>query len=211
MKHIPSGGQIPLMKSLSIIALALILPLATHATEIRQRPFSYPLDAAAVKQGDQFVICSDCPDQKLTFLPVKPMLAMRLSEPAKPERQVAFEVKHAEPTRSDAFETEKQIATVLFNFDSERLSRHERLRFDGLMAGLSKRSTFGLKGYTCTIGAYDYNERLSIRRADHVAGIMKSNGFKVVTVEGKGKCCPVSTDKRLNRRVEIVEHQKEEK
>jgi hypothetical protein len=40
---------------------------------------------------------------------------------------------------------------------------------------------------------------------------MKSNGFNVVTVEGKGKCCPVSTDKRLNRRVEIVEHRKEEK
>lgn len=199
------------MKSLSITALALILPLATHAAEIRQRPFSYPLDAAAAKQDDQFVVCSGCPDQKLTLLPVKPMLAMRLSEPAKPEPQVALETKHAESTRSVALVTEKQIATVLFDFDRERLSSHERLRFDGLLAGLSKRSTFGLKGYTCTIGTDDYNERLSIRRANHVAGIMKSNGFNVVTVEGKGKCCPISTDKHLNRRVEIVEHRKEEK
>ncbi|MRR59022.1 MAG: OmpA family protein, partial [Deltaproteobacteria bacterium] len=112
---------------------------------------------------------------------------------------------------TDALETDKQIATVQFDFDKERLSRHERLRFDGLLAGFSKRSTFGLKGYTCTMGTDDYNGRLSIRRANHVAGIMKSNGFNVVTAEGKGKCCPVSTDKRLNRRVEIVEHQKEEK
>ena len=199
-----------MMKSLCITALALILPLATYAEEIRQRPFSYSLDAAAAKQDDQFVVCSDCPDHKLTLLPVKPMLAMRLSEPAKPEPQATLEAKYVQPS-TDALETDKQIATVLFDFDSERLSRHERLRFDGLMAGVSKRSTFGLKGYTCTIGRDDYNERLSIRRANHVAGILKSNGFNVVTVEGKGKCCPVSTDKRLNRRVEIVEHRKEEK
>jgi outer membrane protein OmpA-like peptidoglycan-associated protein len=138
------------------------------------------------------------------------MLAMRLSDPAKPEPQFTLEAKHVQPS-TDALETDKQIATVQFDFDSERLSGHERLRFDGLLAGLSKQSTFGLKGYTCTIGTDDYNERLSIRRANHVAGIMKSNGFNVVTVEGKGKCCPVSTDKRLNRRVEIVEHRKEEK
>lgn len=200
-----------MMKSLSITALALILPLATHAAEIRQRPFSYALDAVAAKQDDQFVVCTDCPDQKLTVLPVKPMLAMRLSDPAKPEPQVTLAAKPYQPSISTTLETDKQIATVLFDFDSERLSRHERLRFDGLLAGLSKLSTFGLKGYTCTIGTDDYNERLSIRRANYVAGIMKSNGFNVVIVEGKGKCCPVSTDKRLNRRVEIVEHRKEEK
>lgn len=200
-----------MMKSLSITVLALILPLATHAAEIRQRPFSYSLDAAVAKQDDQFVVCSSCPDQRLTLLPAKPMLAMRLSESAKPEPQVRLETMHVQKQATDAFEAEKQIATVQFDFDSERLSRHERLKFDGLLAGLSKQSTFGLKGYTCTIGTDDYNERLSIRRANHVAGIMKSNGFNVVTVEGKGKCCPVSTDKRLNRRVEIAEHRKEEK
>ena len=200
-----------MMKSLSITALALILPLAAHAAEIRQRPFSYSLDAVAVKQDDQFVVCSDCPDHRLSLLPVKPMLAMRLSEPAKPEPQLALEAKPVQSATHSAIEADKQIATVLFDFDSERLSRHERLRFDELLAGLSKRSTFGLKGYTCTIGTDDYNERLSIKRANQVAVIMKSNGFNVVTVEGKGKCCPVSTDKRLNRRVEIEEYRKEEK
>lgn len=199
------------MKSLSITALALILPLATHAAEIRQRPFSYSLDAAAAKLDDQFVVCSSCPDQTLTLLPVKPMLAMRISEPAKPVPQVRLETKHVQQQATDALETEKQIATVLFDFDSERLSRRERLRFDGVMAGLPKRSTFGLKGYTCTIGTDDYNESLSIKRANHVAGVLRSNGFNVGTIEGKGKCCPVSTDKRLNRRVEIVKQQKEEK
>jgi outer membrane protein OmpA-like peptidoglycan-associated protein len=211
MKHTPSGGLFPSMKLLSITALALILPLAAHAAEIRQRPFSYSLDAVVAKQDDQFVICSDCPDHRLSLLPVKPMLAMRLSDLAKPEPQIALETKPVQSSTHGSIETEKQLTAVQFDFDSERLSRHERLRFDGLLAGLSKQSTFGLKGYTCTIGTDDYNEKLSIRRANHVAGIMKSNGFNLVTVEGKGKCCPVSTDKRLNRRVDIVEHQKEEK
>lgn len=200
-----------MMKSLSITALALIFPLAAHAAEIRQRSFTYTFDAAAAKQDDQFVVCSDCPDNKLTLLPVKPMLAVRLSESVKPEPQVSHEAKHVQSSTHGAIETDTQLTTVQFDFDSERLSRHERLRFDGLLAGLSKQSTFGLKGYTCTIGTDDYNEELSVRRANHVAGIMKSNGFNVVTIEGKGKCCPVSTDKRQNRRVEIVEHQKEEK
>ena len=200
-----------MMKSLSITALALILPLASHAADIRQRPFSYSHDAVTAKQDDQFVVCSDCPDHKLSLLPVKPMLAMRLSDPVKLEPQLAHETKPVQSSTHGAIESEIQLTNVQFDFDSERLSRHERLRFDGLLAGLSKQSTFGLKGYTCTIGTDDYNESLSIRRANHVAGIMKSNGFNVVTVEGKGKCCPVSTDKRLNRRVEIVEHRKEEK
>jgi outer membrane protein OmpA-like peptidoglycan-associated protein len=199
------------MKSLSITALALILPLAAHAAEIRQRPFSYSLDAGTAKQDDQFVVCSDCPDHRLSPLPVKPKLTVRLSDPAKPEPQVSLETKPVQSSTNGAIETDIRLTTVQFDFDSERLSGHERLRFDGLLVGLSKQSTFGLKGYTCTIGTDDYNERLSIRRAKHVAGIMKSNGFNVVTVEGKGKCCPVSTDKRLNRRVEIVEHRKEEK
>ena len=200
-----------MMKLLSITAMALILPLATHAAEIRQRPFSYTLDAAAAKQDDQFVVCSDCPDHKLTILPVKPVLAMRLSEPAKPEHQVSFEATHVQPSASDTLVTDKRIATVMFDFDREQMSRHERLRFDGLLAGFSKQSTFSLNGYTCTIGTDDYNERLSIRRAQYVASILRSKGFNVGIVEGKGKCCPVSTDKRLNRRVEIVEHRKEEK
>ena len=200
-----------MMKSLSITVLALTLPLAAHAAEIRQRPFNYSLEAVAAKQDDQFVVCSDCPDHRLSLLPVKPMLAMRLSEPVKPEPQLALETKPVQSSTHSARVTEIQLTSLQFDFGSELLSRHERSKFDGLLVGLSKQSTFGLKGYTCTIGTDDYNERLSIRRANHVAGIMKSNGFDVVTVEGKGKCCPVSTDKRLNRRVEIVEHRKEEK
>ena len=200
-----------MVKLLSITFLALFLPLATHAAEIRQRPFSYTHDAAAAKQDDQFVVCSDCPDHQLTLLPVKPVLAVRLSAPFKPVPHIALEAKNAQFSRPDVLETEKQIATALFDFDNARLSRHERLRINGLMAGLSKLSTFGLKGYTCTIGTDDYNERLSIRRANHVAGILRSNGFIVGTVEGRGENDPVSTDKRLNRRVEIVEYRKEEK
>ncbi|MEI6703773.1 MAG: OmpA family protein, partial [Deltaproteobacteria bacterium] len=186
-------------------------PLTGHATDIRKRPFSYSQEAVTAKQDDQFVVCSGCPDNKLSLIPVTPKLAVRLSTPIKQELSVPLEMQQAQNPNAEAIETHTQIATVQFNFDSEHLSRNELLKFGGLLAEISKQSKFDVKGYSCTIGTDGYNERLSIRRANHVAGIMKINGFNVVTLEGKGKCCPVSTDKRMNRRVEIVEHRKEEK
>lgn len=198
------------VKSWSIATLVLLVPLASHATDIRQRPFSYSLEAVAAKGDDQFVVCSDCPDNQLSRMPMSPKLALRISTPLKPEVPVTPETQQVQSTNKDQSGV-KQVRLVpfQFDFDSAKLSRPERKKLNGLLGNLPRSSTFDVTGFTCTIGRSDYNEKLSIRRANHVASIVKSNGFNVVTVEGKGKCCPVSTDKRLNRRVEILEHQKE--
>lgn len=199
------------VKSWSIAALVLFVPLASHATDIRQRPFNYSFESVVAKEDDQFVVCSDCPDSQLSRMPVTPKLALRISTPLKPEVPVPPETQQVQGTRKDQASIKLiRLAPLQFDFDSAKLSLLEREKFNGLLANLSKNSTFDVAGFTCTIGRSDYNEKLSIRRANHIAGIMKSNGLNVENVVGKGSCCPVSTDKRLNRRVEILEHQKEE-
>ena len=200
-----------LAKTLSIIMLSQLVPLASHATDIRQRTYSYTFGAAMAREEEQFVVCSSCPDNQLSMLPVPPKLAVRLTAPEKqavPPRQEEHEalIKKSE-TSQPPVRTEK----VLFAFDSAQLSRHESNRLIELLKGLPTTSTFDLKGYTCLIGTNAYNEKLSIRRAEHVADILRANRLKVGTVEGRGKYCPVSNDKQLNRRVVIVEQRKEEK
>lgn len=200
------------MKSWSIATLILLVPLTSQATDIRQRPFRYSLDAVTAKADDQFVVCTECQDNQLSRMPMAPKLAVRMTTtPLKLEIPDTQKAQQTQSNKGETVEKTVRVATMQFDFDSEKLSRYERERLDGLLRDLPRSSTYDLTGYTCTIGTNDYNERLSFRRVNHVAGILKSGGLNVVTVEGKGKCCPVSTEKRLNRRVEILEHQKEEK
>lgn len=199
------------VKTWSIATLVMLVPLASHATDIRQRPFSYSLEAVVAKEDDQFVVCSDCPDNQLSKMPMTPKLALRMTTPLNPEVPATRAVQQAQSTKAQAAVNQVRHVPIQFYFDSAKLSRPEREKLNGLLANLPRSSTFDLTGFTCTIGRGDYNEGLSIRRANHVAEIFKVNGLNVGTVEGKGKCCPVAIEKRLNRRVEIMEHRKEEK
>lgn len=199
------------VKTWSIATLVLLVPLASHATDIRQRSFSYSLEAVVAKEDDQFVVCSDCPDNQLSKMPMTPKLALRMTTLLNPEVPATREVQQAQSTKAQAADNQVRLVPIQFDFDSAKLSRPEREKLNGLLANLPRSSTFDLTGFTCTIGRGNYNEGLSIRRANHVAEIFKVNGLNVGTVEGKGKCCPVAIEKRLNRRVEIMEHRKEEK
>ena len=61
-----------------------------------------------------------------------------------------------------------------------------------------------VKGYTCDIGGKKFNDRLAMDRAKAVVEIIEKNGITPVAVAGEGKCCYVSENKSLNRRVEIL-------
>ena len=199
------------IKTWSIATLVMLVPLASHATDIRQRPFSYSLEAVVAKEDDQFVVCSDCPDNQLSRMLMTPNLVLRMTTPLKPEVPAMPETQQVVSTKAQAAVKQVRLVPIQFDFDSAKLSRPERDKLNGQLANLPRSSTFDVTGFTCTNGRSDYNEELSIRRANHVAEIIKINGLNVGTVEGKGKCCPVSNEKRLNRRVEILEHRKEEK
>ncbi|MDD2736469.1 MAG: OmpA family protein [Desulfuromonadaceae bacterium] len=194
-----------LAKTLSFIMLSQLIPLASHATDIRQRAYSYTYEAAMAKEEEQFVVCSNCPDNQLSMVPVAPKLALRLTASEKQALPPRHEEREALSKKSETGQTPVRTKTVLFDFDSAQLSRYESNRLIELLKGLPTTSTFDLKGYTCLIGTNAYNEKLSIRRAEHVAEILKANRLNVGTVEGRGTCCPVSNNKQLNRRVDIVE------
>jgi outer membrane protein OmpA-like peptidoglycan-associated protein len=199
------------IKSWSIATLVLLVPLASHATDIRQRSYSHSFDSAVAKEDDQFVVCSACPDNQLSKMPMIPKLALRMSTHLKPEVSVTREERLE--LKSDGISANKPVhhAPILFGFDSAQLSFSERDKLNTLLANLPRSGTYDLTGFTCSIGRGDYNEKLSIRRANLVADIFKANGLNVGKVEGRGKCCPVSEEMQLNRRVEILEHRKEEK
>jgi hypothetical protein len=58
-----------------------------------------------------------------------------------------------------------------------------------------------LTGYTCSLGAESQNQKLSRQRAETVAALLRSNGYKVASTEGKGVL--YGSNPEGNRRVEI--------
>jgi hypothetical protein len=58
-----------------------------------------------------------------------------------------------------------------------------------------------LTGYTCSLGVESQNQKLSRHRAETVAALLRRNGYKVASVEGKGMI--YGSNPESNRRVEI--------
>lgn len=201
-----------MLGKLSIAGLALLIPVAGNGTEIHQRPFSYVHEVAQAQENDAFVVCSNCPDDQLSILPASPNLALRLSSGEAPPVQTVTKQSETKPESS----LEKGcvsclLGTIHFPFDSAEITEKERSRLDELIRSLPGNGAVNLSGYTCDLGTSSHNLGLSLRRARGVASYLKGKGISVGKVEGQGKCCPVSDDRHLNRRVEITTQQKEEK
>ncbi len=193
---------------LILTALALLVPVTGNATIIRERPYRFSFEAAVAREEQQFVVCSNCPDSNLTLLPVIPQLAVRLSVPEHlPALPMQLEVVKPSKVEETGKQTQRS-GTVHFEFGSAHLSLHEKSRLSDLLKDFPDNDTLDVTGYTCTIGSEAYNEQLALSRAKEVAAFLTKEGLTVGGVTGRGKCCPVSTDKRLNRRVEIRGHER---
>jgi len=198
---------------LSVAGLVLLFPLAGNAAEIKQRPFSFSHEVALAQENDAFVVCSNCPDDHLSILPAPPKLALRLStsEQPQPVQTVARESEAKPKSNLEKGCVSCLLDTIRFPLDSAEITEKERSRLDGLIRSLPGSGAVNLSGYTCDLGTSSHNMGLSLRRARGVASYLKGKGISVGKVEGLGKCCPVSDDRHLNRRVEITTQQKEEK
>lgn len=197
------------VKLMTAASLVLVVPLSAFASDIRQRPFSYSFDTAASQSGDTFIVCTECPDSKLSLLPAVANVAVRMSIPVATQPASApIDVTAAAPNKEQVA-TKRLIGTVHFRFDSSSLSHTDLGGLDKLSKEISVGSTVDLTGHTCTIGTDDYNKKLSFRRAEAVATALKARGVNIGTIEGRGKCCLASQDKRQNRRVEIIGFRKE--
>ncbi|HYD57237.1 MAG TPA: OmpA family protein [Burkholderiales bacterium] len=103
-------------------------------------------------------------------------------------------------------------ADVTFDFDKANLKPEGRAKLDDLA---NKVKSINLEvviaiGHADEIGSHEYNDKLSVRRAEAVKAYLVSKGVEPnrVYTEGKGKRQPIASNKTKegrakNRRVEI--------
>ncbi|MBB2485588.1 OmpA family protein [Mitsuaria sp. WAJ17] len=144
------------------------------------------------------------PEVKKPVEAVKPVAPTPAVEPAKPVAPVAPPVVQSEKVTfaADAF----------FDFDKAVLKPEGKAKLDDLV---SKTSGINLEvivavGHTDSVGSDEYNQKLSVRRAEAVKAYLVSKGIEKnrVYTEGKGEKQPVADNKTTegrakNRRVEI--------
>ena len=191
-----------LIKTTTLI-LTLLMPLPGIAAEIKQRSYVYAFDGAKTSDSDVFVVCTGCIDDTLTK-EIEPLnLALRLTTPPPtilPQLTTSEEVK---PAAKPEAELRCPIGTAYFDFDRSSLVAQEMTHLEQLVKLIPPEKSVAVTGYTCSIGKDAYNEKLSYRRANSVASYLVELGVRVGRVEGKGKCCQKSENKKLNRRVEV--------
>jgi outer membrane protein OmpA-like peptidoglycan-associated protein len=102
---------------------------------------------------------------------------------------------------------------VLFDFDASVVKPEARDKLDRLARNLLRVGIdrMRLDGHTDNIGTADYNQRLSLRRAQAVANVVTAAGMPVSNVQarGLGASRPVASNgtaagRAENRRVAIV-------
>lgn len=102
---------------------------------------------------------------------------------------------------------------LLFEFDDSNLVAEQRQRIDDMARGLLRVGLSGarVEGHTDQVGTAQYNQQLSLRRAEAVKQAMVSGGMRDerVTALGKGPSQPIADNateegRRENRRVVII-------
>lgn len=101
---------------------------------------------------------------------------------------------------------------VLFDFDKSVLKPAGKIKLDELIVKINaiKLEVTVIVGHTDWIGTDEYNQRLSVRRAEAVKAYLMSKGIEKARIytEGKGEKRPVADNRTVegrakNRRVEI--------
>lgn len=97
-----------------------------------------------------------------------------------------------------------QTKTIHFDFDSYSLTTKGKEKIKEFLLPLKPIERVKITGYTCDIGTQKHNDVLALKRAQSVKKFVSTITVNTtITAKGKGKCCYISKDKRLNRRAEI--------
>ncbi|MGB7931893.1 MAG: OmpA family protein [Gammaproteobacteria bacterium] len=118
------------------------------------------------------------------------------------------------PPPMPVYEKHTISATALFDFDKYALKPEGKEAISGLVdeikASTAKVIDINVVGHTDSIGTEEYNQELSVRRANAVKEFMVSEGIDpgIIDVKGMGEADPVASNataegRAQNRRVEI--------
>jgi hypothetical protein len=171
------------------ICLTTVLTTSAWADSICRQPETADFGTAVTSQtSNSFVIAQDCLGSRLVA--------------KKPVSLSAFIGQDVSPPQTTKAVNIRKPMTVIFGLNLAYLDDSARQLMDQVPVG----ARVNVTGYTCSIGSEDYNDKLSLRRAEVVASYLRSRGVTVNAIDGKGECCPVSTtDLSQNRRVLIKE------
>jgi OOP family OmpA-OmpF porin len=140
--------------------------------------------------------------------PAEPAAAAPAPEPA------AAEIAAIEPRREPINISEK----AQFDFDQAVLRADDKQRLDEALVqikNLPEDATIQVTGYTDSVGSEEYNQDLSMRRAQAAQEYLVSNGVDQnrIEISGMGESNPVASNdtadgRAMNRRVEVVAESK---
>lgn len=117
-----------------------------------------------------------------------------------PTSTIAAQVKISATPLADM--PSRTLTTVYFSLNSSALAHAELQKITDSL-GSYKGKIVVVAGFTCRFGSKKINDPLALERAKSVAAVLEHSGIKPVMVSGEGKCCYISGDQSLNRRVEI--------
>lgn len=188
---------------------ALARDMATPNIALRFGNTPDPTDADAVDEDDGNAHRE--PEQP----PV--ISSQRQAEPKSPDRPLQQEPEKTSPAPSIDPEprvekaakeptSEQCIDPIHFDFDRAEVKEPEVTKIRAAANTLRAGKDIEVHGYTCEIGTKEYNDRLALRRANAVAGILRDMGIIPVVVDGVGECCYESETHRdpKDRRAEVV-------
>ena len=100
------------------------------------------------------------------------------------------------------------LAVAYFPLGQSVLSPEERRSVLNALAtkNITRQTPLAVIGYTCPLGPDRLNRNLSLERAKAVAGVLRSQGYLLKKIQGKGEqnpVTPIPTQFFRNRRVEI--------
>jgi len=201
------------MRLIMVFAILSALSLPSHAGIVQYGDYKQAHEVAKEKEHKMFVICSQCPPVKSlsSITAIFPLAVKAGTAQAgttgspKPPSTINPPVRKAlsrEISQAPSSRTSPGRTTVYFDFDSAVLKDPERNKIDRAVPHGGR--VDAVTGYTCDLGSQEYNDRLALKRAESVSSYLKGKEVIPLQVEGKGKCCYVSEERELNRRVEII-------
>ena len=174
--------------------------------------------------GDELVVVMPSADGHLGLVVVErgdqravldgPYAASRIVNGSAPtaERLTAADVKAEFASALQALPDRPKTFLVYFQEGTDELTAESRVEFEKILAELRERASPDVQviGHTDRVGNLQYNDRLSLQRAERVRGELIKLGIPADRIEaaGRGEREPlVATDDEVaeprNRRVEI--------